>query len=396
MPAEVLTELRIKGLKPKGETQWELYDRSVSGLGLRVSRGGTKTFFLWYRFGRRAKRLTLGRYPDISLAEARSAAREARRSIALGTDPAAKKWETAARRDHVFADLVTDFIENYARRKTSSWRETERLLVREFVGLWRIRPIGAVTKQDVNEALDAIVNRGSPSAANHAFAALRKLFNWAVERGYIQSSPCAGSRSPSAFVKRDRTLTETELAKIWDAARRFSYPYGAVVELLILTGQRRDEVSQMRWCDLDLDSMLWILPSDRTKSRRAHAVPLCPLAKATIAALPKLHPTLVFPARGKETAISGFSKWKRAIDECAGVTGWRLHDIRRTVATGLAGLGTPPHVIERLLNHSTGTFGGVTGIYIRFDYLPEIRKGLLAWEEHLAALPDTVIAGRKK
>jgi len=207
-----------------------------------------------------------------------------------------------------------------------------------------------------------------------------------VERGYIDHSPCLGLRSPSKHVSRDRVLTEEELRAVWKAAADMGYPYGNLVQLLILTAQRRDEVANLRWTELDLEGCLWELPAERNKSKRSHVVPLGPLTCEIIDRLPKVHATLVFPARGTDNPISGFSKWKRELDARSRVTGWRIHDLRRTTATGLARLKVPAQAIERLLNHSSGILGGVAGVYNRFDYLPEVRGALELWERHIGAL----------
>ena len=169
---------------------------------------------------------------------------------------------------------MDEFIAKYAKRKTRSWHETERLLTREFARPWKHLLVGQISRRDVIKILDDIVARGSPSAANHAFAAVRKLFSWCVERDYIEHSPCFGLRAPSKFVRRDRVLSEDELLAIWSAARQMGYPFGRAVQLLILTGQRRGEVMGMRWPDLDLKEKRWIIAAERNKSGRDHVVPL--------------------------------------------------------------------------------------------------------------------------
>jgi integrase len=300
-----------------------------------------------------------------------------------GIDPAnEKKLARDSYQSRLFPTVLDDFIENYAKRKTRSWRETDRILHQEFVAVWRKLPITQITRHTMNSVLDAIVKRGTPSAANHAFAAIRRFFNWCVERGHLDHSPCIGMKAPSKVVSRDRVLKDEELAAIWLAAEKMGWPFGSLVQLLILTGQRRNEISGLCWQHLDLDQGLWTQPAEGNKSARVHVVPLSPLASQIIRSLPRVHDKFVFPARGKDNPISGFSKWKRKLDELSGVRNWTLHDLRRTAATGMAALSVPPHIVELVLNHQSGTLGGIAGIYNRFQYLEERREALELWSKH--------------
>jgi integrase len=237
--------------------------------------------------------------------------------------------------------------------------------------------------------LDGIVARKAPIAANGALAAVRKLFNWAVERGYVSASPCAGTQRPSKAISRERVLSDAELAAVWQAAIATPYPFGPVVQLLVLTAQRRGEVIGMLWSELDLEQGLWTIPAQRTKSNRQHQVPLPSAAVTLLEGLPRLHDEVVFPARGNPNQpSSGFSKWKRALDRASNTSGWRIHDLRRSVSTMMAEMGIAPHIIERILNHQQGQLGGVAGIYNRFAYLPEMRAALEKWEVRLTRLSE--------
>ena len=387
MASQLLTDVLIRNLKPVHGRQIDVFDSKVPGFALRVS-PVAKTFTLLYRVGRRARRMTLGRYPLLPLAEARARAEKALRDVSAGLDPGALK--TAARvqySERLFPTVAEDFIERHAKRKTKTWRETERLLKREFVPIWRHRLIHDITKQDVNRVLDGIVERGAPVGANGALAAIRKLFNWAIERGYVRASPCAGTQRPSKVSSRERVLTPKELIAVWRAAVAYPYPFGPVVQLLILTVQRRGEVIGMRWSELDLEQGLWTIPPQRTKSNRQHQIPLSSAAVTLLEALPRLHDELVFPARGNPNQpSSGFSKWKRALDRASNTSGWRIHDLRRSASTKLAEMGVAPHIIERILNHQQGQLGGVAGVYNRFAYLPEMRAALEKWAAELSRL----------
>ena len=184
-------------------------------------------------------------------------------------------------------------------------------------------------------------------------------------------------------------LTDPELVRVWAAAEMMGYPFGHIVQLLILTAQRRSEVTGMRWVELDLTKGVWTIPVERTKAGRTHELPLSQVSIKLLQALPKVHDNLVFPARGKDNPASGFSKWKHQLDALAGMSDWRVHDLRRTAASSLAQLKVPPHVIEKILNHTTGTLGGVAGIYNRFGYLSEMKDALDQWANHLARLVAT-------
>ena len=243
-----------------------------------------------------------------------------------------------------------------------------------------------MTKQRIHDRLDEIVKHSGPSAANHAFAVIRRLFNWCVDRGYLEKSPCAGMKAPAKTVERKRVLTGDELSDVIHAADKMGYPFGPFTQILVLTGQRRDEVSGMRWRDLDLENGLWTQPEGSNKSEREHIVPLNRLAVETIRALPRLHDEFVFPARGKDRPISGYSKWKRKLDGVSGVKNWTLHDLRRTAATGMAALKVQLHVVELILNHRSRQLSGVAGIYNRHQYLEERREALELWGQHIERL----------
>ena len=382
----LLTDKYIRSLRPAEGRQFDVFDSKVPCLSVKVSPNGTKSFNLLYRMGRRARRLKLGVYPELSLSDARAKATQARQAVAEGIDPAALKTQKRKQYDdNLFPAFVERFIERYAKHKTRSWNERARILKREFVGPWANLTVDQITKRHVTAIIDAIMERGSPSAANHALAAIRRAFNWAVERGEIDHSPCSGLKAPSTNKPRERVLADWELLRIWFAAEQFGYPFGSIVRGLMVTGQRRDEVTSIAWADVDIDKALWTLPGAMNKSGRVHAVPLSSLALDLIKSIPRVHAKWLFPARGRDNPASGWSRWKAKLDAMCGVADWTLHDLRRTVATRMAELDVEPHVIERVLNH---TMGGVAGIYNRHPYLPQMRAALDLWADHL----ETMIA----
>ncbi len=387
-----LTDVAVRALKPPSGGTIELWDGKFPGFGVRMSAKGTKAFVLLYRIKGRPRRLTLGRYPMLSLTEARRAAQLALAQVATGVDPAVRRQSPATTANlFAFETFAATFIERYAKPKNRDWRETERLISREFVPHLAAQDVREITRAEILAVIDAIVLRGSTGSAIHALAAVRRLFNWAVERGVVEHSPIQGLKPPGRIKSRDRVLSDFELAAVWQIADRIGYPFGPIVQLLILTGQRRGEVTGMRWSDIDLAAGLWSITSERNKSGRPHEVPLTRSCVDILRAQPRAHEILVFPANRHETEnpVSGHGKAKHRIETMSGVTGWTLHDLRRTTATGMAKLKVPPHVIERVLNHASGSFAGVAGIYNRFGYLDEMRTALEAWECHLTTLSPT-------
>ncbi len=400
MATKSLTDVQLRNLKPDPKKRFEVWDGQLPGFGVRVASTGTKTFIFLYRLHGRARRMTFGRYPTLTLADARVQARTARNAVDRGEDPQADtriktvagkatptKQET--RPKYRVDNVVAEFVLRHCRRhnRPSTAQETERVLNAHLVMKWPAKDIRDIAKSDILRILDNLVDAGKPSAANHAFAAIRKFFNWCVERGLLETTPCLGIKSPAKMKSRSRVLTDQELANVWRASEQADYPFGTIVRLLILTGQRRSEVGSIKWEDIDVDTQIWTLPPEANKSGRAHSVPLVSTAIDLFKRSPRQSETFVFPSlRSNDRCFSGYSKCKIRLDELSSVTNWTLHDLRRTVATGLAQQGVQPHVVEKVLNHASGTFSGVAGVYNRFGYLDEMREALVAWDSHLAEL----------
>ncbi len=381
-----LSDLLIRKLKGAAG-RVEVWDAKLPGFGIRVSPSGTKSFVLLYRFGGSSRRLTLGRYPVLTLSEARALAREALNQIAHGIDPRQGKEQKAAASS--FDALVDEFVRVHCERRNRGRTRTEtaRILRFDFVSQWKRQDVRDIRREDVLQVLDRIVERGSPVAANNALAAIRKFYNWCRERGHVDVNPCNGIQKPSKPVARDRVLSDDELRSVWRACDAIGYPFGPLVQLLILTAQRRNEVASMRWSDIDFELATWTIPAEFTKNGKPHIVPLALPVIRCIFSMPRVHDVFVFPARGNDkTTFSGFSKLKQKADQLSGVVGWTLHDLRRSTATHLGRLGVAPHVVERILNHVSGTFRGVAGVYNRFQYLPEMREALERWAHHMERL----------
>ncbi|RWQ46998.1 MAG: site-specific integrase [Mesorhizobium sp.] len=397
----VLSELALKAAKPEPK-EYDIWDSKVKGFGVRVSPKGTKTFVLLYRFEGRPRRYTIARYPDLSLADARDKAQAAKGKIANGIDPQSeKKKEKRKLADRVDA-LVGQFIDAVREgdgfdKKWDSWKLVERSLKEYLVSQYGTRSVHHVTKADIKSALKRIVAMGHPQAANTAFWYMRAFFNWCRKEDVIAVSPCDGLDNPAPIKTRERVVSDAELAAIWKgcepAPDEVGYPFGSIVRLLMLTGQRRTEVAAMRWSELDLDAGNWEIPGDRTKNENATMIPLSTLAIRILRGVPKIKDSpFVFPARGnKDSHFSGYAKGKKRLDDYTAIDdepleNWTLHDLRRTLATNLGERQVPPHVIEHILNHSAASMTGVSKIYNRYAYGKEKRDALQLWADHIEKL----------
>ena len=268
------------------------------------------------------------------------------------------------------------------------------MLDREVTPKWRGRKIQDIARRDVVEVLDGLMDRGVGRMTNMVFSVLRKLFRWCVERDVIAVSPCTGMRPPCPEASRDRVLNDGELKRFWAATDALGYPFGPMFKLLLVTGQRLGEVAGIIWTEIHLDERIWSLPRQRAKNDRAHEVPLSDLAIEIVESLPKSdrETALVFTTTGK-TPVSGFSRAKRHLDAAMrvqpdqqAIPPWTLHDLRRTVATGMQRLGITPQVTEAVLNHKSGTIRGVAAVYARHDYAQEKRDALDAWAQRLVSV----------
>jgi len=380
-----LTPKTIGALPPAEGKRYEVRDRLTPGLLVRVSVSGLKVFYVCKRVNQKMRRLKIGPYPILSLHDAREKARELLRNIELGRYVERAPYEVE-QRTPTLAETVPQFIELYAKQRTKDWHGTERVLLK-FSSLYS-RPVDTIKRADVVRVLDTIVANGTPWRANRALAAFKKLMSWCVDRGIIEHTPVAQLQMPTKEVARERLLTHDELRLCWRAAEQEGFPFGPCVWLLILTGQRRSEVSEMRWSELDLDNGLWTIPRTRVKNGTTHVVPLSQLALSIIRALPRiLGSDFVFTTTGT-SPISGFGRLKDRLDAAlpAGTEDWRFHDLRRTAATNLAMLRVPPHIIEAVLNHKSGIVSGVAAIYNRHAYVDEKREALELWARRVVEL----------
>ncbi|ADP71702.1 integrase family protein [Rhodomicrobium vannielii ATCC 17100] len=396
---KALTVRALENMRP-GASRREIPDGIIQGLYFVHQPSGAKSWAVRYRVGGQTRKLTLGTYPAIGLKPARDLASTALAAVARGEDPAkakkaAKEKEKAApARDFVEA-VAASFIERHSKQKNKEThiRETERILQREIVPVWKGRKLGDITRADVHEVLDAIVNRGCPTMANRTLSTVRKMCAWAVDRSFIAVSPCHGIKAPASEKSRDRLLSEDEMRAAWLAFEATGWPFGPLAKLLLATAQRRDEVADMRWSEIDFKTRIWTIPAARSKNGQAHEVPLSEAALAILDGLPHVAGVsdYVFTTTGK-TPVSGFSRAKKAFDEQItrqlgeGIPGWTLHDLRRTAASGMTALKSPPHVVDAVLNHKSGTIKGVSAVYMRYGYAAEKRTALDAWGHFLTTI----------
>jgi integrase len=387
-----LTDRTLKALPPATgkRRHYDVWDDLVQGFGVRVHTDGRKTFILMARYpgSRHPARRALGQYESgLSLEAARKKAGMWRQLLADGIDPKVdterKAREEARARSDSFASVVEAYIVHIRRAKYRSVRDVERCLEREFTSRWAKRPIREISRRDVIEVLDAIVKRDAPYAAHNALAHLRSLFNWACDRYDLEVSPCdriKPSRVIGSKKARQRTLSDDELRAFWNSTGNMGYPFGPLFRLLLLTGQRRDEVGGARWREFDLKAKVWTVPAERFKAGSNHIIPLTGDALAIIEALPRFKGDFLFSTTAGAKPCSGFSKAKRILDKGMPGSDWRTHDLRRTVRTHLAALKIPDVTAEMCLGHGRR---GIQRVYDLHQYQSEMREALTLWANRL-------------
>lgn len=388
---KALTAKTIDALKPQAK-RYEVHDALCPGFSVRVSPQGQKTFNVKYRYGIRQRRLKLGIYPRVSLSEARERATAALRQVDDGIDPHARRRQVNLRVEAV----CEDFIRQYAQPRNRSWREAERILNREFVAMHGQRDIRQVTRADILEMMDRAIERGAAYQANRIHSHLRKLFNWCLDRGKVEASPMTGTKAPTREKARDRVLSPNEVTRLVAACRAEPYPFGPYTLMLLITAQRRGEVANMRWSEIDLENKVWEIPGERSKNGKPHLVPLSPLALSILRAVPRFEKCDLVFTTTRTSPISGITKMVTRLQVASETNGWRLHDLRRTAATEMAKMGIVPHVVEKLLNHISGTISGVAAVYNRYGYDTEKRRALAAWASLLSQLEKPAIQKPKR
>jgi integrase len=376
-----LTDANVHSLKAKAK-RYLVYDTAAPGFGVRVSPRGRKTFVLVARFdGKHPARRSLGVFGKISLEDAREKARDHLKLLSRGQRTSSQ----------TFGEIAEQYLRHIQGQKRA--RDVECGVRRELISRWRNKPISDVHRADVLKVVDAAMSRGAPYAAHHAWAYCRRIFNWAIARGIVDRSPCDRVRTRDIIgvkVPRHRVLDDDELRRLWKASNTLGYPMGPLFQFLLVTGQRKSEVSNARWIEFDLAQQLWRVPSSRMKAGAPHVVPLSPLAITILKSLPQ-HTGYLFSTTGGKSPVNGFSKAKRRLDATMGQREpYVIHDIRRTVRTRLSALRVRTEVAEMVIGHGKK---GLARVYDQHQYLDEMREALDLWASAVSRLVSEAAVG---
>jgi integrase len=376
-----LTKRGVETLELKsGQAEAFYFDDDIPGFGVRLRAGGAANWIFQFRLARQQGRITIGRVSAIPADAARRTASQYYGSVLRGEDPRVKDSADGG----TFKTLLDRFLERQRRRtRPRTYRETERYLTQHWAPFHRL-PLAKIDRKMVSDRLAGIAE-DHPVAADRAKAALSTFFVWAMREGELTDNPTIGTNRHYEGKPRDRVLTTVELKAVWKALPEGSF--GDIVKLLILTGQRREEIAGLRWSEVDLDRALISLPGERTKNHLPHDVPLSDAARAILEANPRRYEIETVFGQGHR-GFSGWSRCKERLDKAAAIAPWRLHDLRRTCATGMGELGLLPHVVEAALNHVSGARRGVAGTYNRAVYAAEKRQAMDRWADHLMAIVE--------
>ncbi len=396
---------------PPGRKDALVFDGETRGFGLRITAAGSKVFLAQYQGATGKRRVVIGPFGVLTVEQARKRARAILGDAAEGRDPFAERQaQAAAQRSaeiaakaraaeeaFTFGKLIEAWEQARAGDRRASYLAIAAAAMRKHFAAWGDRPAGSITTAEAVRMLDGIKATVGATAANRCLSYARATYGWAEKRQMVTTNPLRGIEAPSRERARDRVLSGDEVGTIWRAAEKLSEPARGFVRVLLLTLQRRDEVAGLRWDELSHDLMTWTLPAERSKNGKAHLVHLSEPVRTIIADVKPLSGCpFVFHAATRKP-VSAFSAMKRALDAAivakrkeAGAKppappGWTMHDFRRAGVTSLAGMGFPPHVCDRILNHVTGTLMGVAAVYQRAEFLAERRAALDAWASFVLA-----------
>jgi integrase len=368
------------------------FDDLQPGFGLRLRKGGTRAWVYQYKLGAKQRRITLGNAKTIKLEAARASASKFHAQVRLGFDPAADRIERRVAAAQTFKAALDVYLPRQkARVRPRSYVEIERYLDRYF-RLLHEWPLTKIDRRTVAEALAKIENEHGPAAANRGRTTLTAFCSWCITEGIAEQNPVTGTARRKE-VARSRVLADAELRNVWQALT--DDEFSSIVRLLILTGQRREEIGGLYWREVEAN--LIRLPPERVKNKREHTIPLATPARAILEKQPRRNTRALVFGRG-ENGFSGWSRCKARLDtriaEMIGypLPAWTLHDLRRSVVTGMANIGAKPHVIEAVVNHISGHKAGVAGVYNRSKYETEKATALLMWSDHVLA----VVGGRQQ
>ena len=378
---------------PDGKTEQFFWDDDLKGFGLRLRNEGGKLHRSWvvqYRTRGRQRRLTVAQFDKLKAEQARGAAKLIFAKVALGEDPAATKEKERASGARTLRTIVVDYL---AMKESTLRPESYRITKGYLLTGYHFRPlhssaIAAIDRADIAPCLNKIIRESGRVTASRARAALSTLFVWAMKQGHCDRNPVAATEDPGPAEARERVLSDSEIGAIWNACGEDDY--GKIIKLLVLTACRREEIGGLRWTEIDRDAATITLPASRVKNGHEHTLPLTTLALEIIGSIEQVvgrdH---LFGDR----SVNGFTGWGAAKDDLDQrldkVAEWRLHDLRRSVATWLAEHGdVEPHVIEAILNHYSGHRSGDAGTYNRAKYARQMRAALSLWDDHLRSLLD--------
>jgi Site-specific recombinase XerD len=363
-----LTDFSIAALPVPDSGSVQFYDDLIPGFGVRVSNGGTRSYILTY--GTRRQRETIGRVGIITLREARLEAKRRLAEYTLGKErPQTTDWNSA----------VDEYLQEVALiRRERTHKSYEYALKKHFK--YGVTKLSAITPHDLKKNLSRLADR--PAEQQHAFVALRAFIRWAYRQHYIDRNPMDRMRQPHPYRPRDRVLSDDELKAIWGACEDDAF--GRIVKLLILTGQRVGEITSLTAAMVGEDTIT--IPASLAKNGHKHFIPLGEQAKALLMPKDADKDRKFLVSATLDKRFNNYGKSKDHLDERCGVSAWRLHDLRRTFASGMASIGIALPVTERLLNHVSGSFGGIVGVYQRYDYMPEMKDAIARWETHVQAI----------
>jgi len=390
-----LTDKTIAALTLAGKKDAIYFDDSLTGFGYRMRQGaGGKVSRSWiaqYRRAGASRRMLIGSAEVVTADQARAKAKKVLAAVALGDDPQAEKAERRTKDQVTMRAVVNEYIAD----RTSDWRAQTRhgvtlYLTGPYFRTLHGMAVDKITRRDVASRLIAIKREHSPIVAAAARAKLSAFFVWCLRQGLTEHNPVIGTEQPKRTASRDRVLSDDELATIWRSCN--DGDHGKIVRMMILTGCRRNEIGGMCWSEIAPDKSTWTLPAVRSKNKRALTLPVLPMMREILDTVPQMVSRDQLFGQRSEKGFAGWDKGKQSIDEGSGVTGWRRHDLRRTVATRMADIGIAPHIIEAVLGHHGGFRAGIAGVYNRSPYEREVRAALATWHDHLRA----IIAGGER
>ncbi|MGO9268322.1 MAG: tyrosine-type recombinase/integrase [Candidatus Binataceae bacterium] len=379
-----LTAAFIDSIKPT-DKRADYWDKKLPGFGLRVTENGVKTWTVMYRHARRLRRLTIGGYPAISLADARDVAKRALRDAQLGADPATDKQQ--AKDADSFWELAQLYLARHAKMNKRSWSEDERIIEHDLLPAWRNRKAAEITRRDVIGVLDGIVARDAAIMANRVRALISKIFNFAIGRDIVENNPAYRVPRPGQERQRERVLSDAEIKVLWRALDAEPSKIASAFRLALLTAQRKGEVLGMTWNEVDLDGGWWTIPAERAKNGLAHRVPLAPQTQAILRGLlvdrnGANDKGYAFPGGKRGSSLFNLQKPMRRIKQATGID-FKFHDLRRTAASLMTGIGIERLVVSKILNHVERS---ITAVYDRHSYDNEKRAALLKWDRRLAEI----------